>query len=111
MSAPNNGGYKALCPACGNRMRIRNSEAQTPTFKTMYAQCTNIACGATYTGSLTWDYALSPSGLDQPRVVLPIAPSTYYEHLAKRADPTRLSDRARRDEALRPEILRVFEEN
>lgn len=75
MSAPNNGGYKALCPACGDRMRIRNSEAQTPTFKTMYAQCTNIACGATYTGSLTWDYALSPSGLDQPRVVLPIAPS------------------------------------
>lgn len=75
MSVPNNGGYKALCPACGNRMRIRNSEAQTPTFKTMYAQCTNIACGATYTGSLTWDYALSPSGLDQPRVVLPIAPS------------------------------------
>lgn len=75
MSAPNNGGYKALCPACGHRMRIRNSEAQTPTFKTMYAQCTNIACGATYTGSLTWDYALSPSGLDQPRVVLPIAPA------------------------------------
>ena len=75
MSVPNNGGYKALCPACGHRMRIRNSEAQTPTFKTMYAQCTNIACGATYTGSLTWDYALSPSGLDQPRVVLPIAPS------------------------------------
>ncbi len=43
--------------------------------------------------------------------VLPIAPSTYYEHLAKRADPARLSDRARRDEVLRPEILRVFEEN
>ena len=43
--------------------------------------------------------------------MLPIAPSTYYEHLAKRADPTRLSERARRDEALRPEILRVFEEN
>jgi hypothetical protein len=36
--------------------------------------------------------------------VLPIAPSTYYEHLAKRADPSRRSDRARRDEALRPEI-------
>jgi putative transposase len=36
--------------------------------------------------------------------VLPIAPSTYYDHLAKRADPARLSDRARRDEALRPEI-------
>lgn len=43
--------------------------------------------------------------------MLPIAPSTYYEHLARRADPARLSDRARRDEALRPEIRRVFEEN
>ncbi len=43
--------------------------------------------------------------------VLPIAPSAYCEHLAKRTDPARLSDRAPRDEALRPEILRVFEEN
>ena len=42
--------------------------------------------------------------------VLPIAPSNYFEHLAKRADSRRLSDRARRDEALRPEILRAFEE-
>ena len=75
MSVANNGGYKCLCPACGERMRIRNSEAQTPTFKTMYAQCMNMACGATYAGSLTWDYALSPSGLDKPRVVLPVAPS------------------------------------
>ncbi len=43
--------------------------------------------------------------------VLPIAPSTYYDHLTKRADPARLSDRARRDATLRPEIKRVFEEN
>jgi hypothetical protein len=50
-------------------------------------------------------------GVEPICAVLPIAPSTYYEHLAKRADPARLSDRARRDEALRPEILRVFEEN
>lgn len=75
MSVSNNGGYKCLCPACGHRMRIRNSEAQTPTFKTMYAQCLNMTCGATYTGSLSWDYALSPSGIEQPRVALPLAPS------------------------------------
>lgn len=43
--------------------------------------------------------------------VLPIAPSTYYDHLAKRADPSRRSDRARRHEALRPDIRRVLEEN
>lgn len=42
---------------------------------------------------------------------LPIAPSTYYAHLAKRADPTLLSDRARRDAGLKPQIQRVFEEN
>ena len=43
--------------------------------------------------------------------VLPIAPSTYHAHVAKRADPTRLSARAKRDAALKPEIRRVFEEN
>ena len=42
---------------------------------------------------------------------LPIAPSTYYDHLARRADPARRSGRARRDEALRPEIRHVFEAN
>ncbi|WP_085980055.1 IS3 family transposase [Roseobacter sp. GAI101] len=43
--------------------------------------------------------------------VLPIAPATFYDHLAKQADPSRLSDRAKRDEELTPEIERVFEEN
>ncbi|ETD83671.1 integrase, partial [Rhodobacter capsulatus B6] len=43
--------------------------------------------------------------------LLPIAPSTYYDHLAKRADPARLSDRAKRDATLRPEIQRVFDAN
>ncbi|WP_425426075.1 IS3 family transposase [Albimonas donghaensis] len=43
--------------------------------------------------------------------VPPIAPSTCYDHLVRRADPARRSDRARRDEALRPEIRRVFEQN
>lgn len=75
MSTANNGGYKCLCPACGHKMRIRNSLAQTPVFKTMYAQCLNAACSASYAGSLTWDHTLSPSGLDQPRLTLPLAPS------------------------------------
>ena len=43
--------------------------------------------------------------------VLPIAPSTYRERMAQRRDPTRLSARARRDRALKPEIARVFAEN
>lgn len=43
--------------------------------------------------------------------VLPIAPSTYRTHAARQRDPARLSARARRDERLKPEIARVFEEN
>ena len=50
-------------------------------------------------------------GVEPISRVLPIAPSTYYEHVAQRVEPTRRSARARRDAALRPEVRRVFEEN
>ena len=43
--------------------------------------------------------------------VLPIAPSTYHENVARRADPSRLPPRARRDAQLQAEIRRVFEGN
>ena len=43
--------------------------------------------------------------------VLPIAPSTYYEHKARQADPSRLPARARRDQVLKGHIRRVREEN
>jgi transposase InsO family protein len=43
--------------------------------------------------------------------VLPIAPSTYHEHAAKRADPAKLSARAKRDVSLKVEVQRVFAEN
>lgn len=43
--------------------------------------------------------------------VLPIAPSTYFDHRTKQADPTKLSARARRDARLRPKINLVFEQN
>ena len=50
-------------------------------------------------------------GIEPICKVLPIAPSTYHDHVAKRLDPSRLSDRAKRDEALKIEVRRVFEEN
>jgi hypothetical protein len=43
--------------------------------------------------------------------VLPIAPSTYYARVADRDDPVKLSNRAKRDMVLKPEIKRVFKEN
>ncbi len=42
---------------------------------------------------------------------LPIAPSTYHAHRARRDDPSRRSDRAKRDAELRVEIGRVHAEN
>jgi putative transposase len=43
--------------------------------------------------------------------VLPIAPSTYHAHVARRVDSAKLSARAKRDTALQREIARVFVEN
>ena len=43
--------------------------------------------------------------------VLPIAPSTYHAHAARRADPGKLPARTRRDITLKTEIRRVYDEN
>lgn len=43
--------------------------------------------------------------------LLPIAPSNYYENVAKRLDMDRLSIHARSDISLKIEIRRVFNEN
>jgi putative transposase len=43
--------------------------------------------------------------------VLPIAPSSYHAHTARRADPSKLPARLKRDAALKVEIRRVYEEN
>ncbi|KAF0227364.1 MAG: putative IS3 family transposase IS51 group [Beijerinckiaceae bacterium] len=53
----------------------------------------------------------STHGVEPICKVLPIAPSTYFDHVAKRADPGKRSFRAKRDAVLQPEINRVFKEN
>jgi len=50
-------------------------------------------------------------GVEPICAVLPIAPSTYYEQKARERDPDRRPPRVVRDEALKPEIQRVFDEN
>jgi transposase InsO family protein len=50
-------------------------------------------------------------GVEPICAVLPIAPSTYYEQKARERDPDRRPPRAVRDELLKPEIQRVFDEN
>jgi putative transposase len=43
--------------------------------------------------------------------LLPLAPSTYFEHVARRRDPAKLPERAKRDAELQPHIQRVWQEN
>jgi hypothetical protein len=52
-----------------------------------------------------------PYGVAPICALLPIAPSSYYEHKAREANPERLPPWARRDAELRTEIRRVWEEN
>jgi putative transposase len=50
-------------------------------------------------------------GVEPICAVVPIAPSTYFAHVARRADPELLSARARQDAALGPKVQRVYREN
>ena len=50
-------------------------------------------------------------GVESICKLLPIAPSTYYEHKARQSDPTRLPKRVQRDAELRGMIRRVWQEN
>jgi transposase InsO family protein len=50
-------------------------------------------------------------GVESICEVLPIAPSTYFRHKGQQADPTRRPSRAHRDDELRVEIQRVWDQN
>jgi transposase InsO family protein len=50
-------------------------------------------------------------GVEPICAVLPIAPSTYHRHRAGQIDPARRSARAQRDDVLRIEIQRVYDEH
>ena len=47
-------------------------------------------------------------GVESICAVLPIAPSTYYEHKARELDPARAPARVRRDSELKVDIRRVW---
>jgi len=53
----------------------------------------------------------APFGVEPIGKVLPRAPSTYYLHAARKANPSLRSKRARRDDDLSALVRRVWEEN
>lgn len=66
--------YKLVCSHCHSPVRVRTSEGSHIQLRTLYLECTNIACAATYRGSLEVTHQLSPSGTPNPAVTLPFAP-------------------------------------
>ena len=50
-------------------------------------------------------------GVESICKLLPVAPSSYYAHAARRADPGKRPARVQRDAELRPAIRRVWEDN
>ncbi len=50
-------------------------------------------------------------GVESMCKVLPIAPSTYYEAKARERDPSRRPARYHRDETLKPQIARFWQDN
>jgi transposase InsO family protein len=53
----------------------------------------------------------SAYGVEPICKVLPIAPSTYYLHASRKANPELRSKRSKRDEALSDQIRRIWEDN
>ncbi|MBX9860683.1 MAG: ogr/Delta-like zinc finger family protein [Sphingomonas sp.] len=66
-------GRSIPCPHCGSVMRIYGSRLLTATYRQLHMQCTNVVCSASYRADLTLTHIISPSGLPNPSVNLPIA--------------------------------------
>jgi hypothetical protein len=54
-------------------MRIRTSEGQHIFLRITYMQCTNEACGWSVRAEFQMTHELSPSGMPNPTVCLPVA--------------------------------------
>lgn len=66
--------YKLVCPHCKGRMRIRTSEGTHVFLRVAYLQCTNEACGWSARAEFEMTHEMSPSGMPNPSVRLPVAP-------------------------------------
>lgn len=63
------------CPCCRADLFIRTSRDETPCFRNLWYQCSNVVCGATFNGHQAIGQQLSPSGIERPLMQLPMAPA------------------------------------
>ena len=69
------GQIRQECPICNDRARIRQSRRLTPLVTEYYIQCMNVDCGLTWKSQMEIIYALSPSSVSNPDVMIPPAPA------------------------------------
>ncbi|GLO54792.1 hypothetical protein PPUJ20066_08280 [Pseudomonas putida] len=78
--------YKLVCPHCNQRMRIRTSEGTHIFLRVAYLQCTNEACGWSVRAQFEMTHEMSPSGMANPAVRLPVAPVVIRRQAMKSTD-------------------------
>ncbi|MFJ7315071.1 ogr/Delta-like zinc finger family protein [Pseudomonas sp. NPDC098747] len=78
--------YKLVCPHCHSSLRIRTSEGQHIFLRLAYLQCTNEACGWSVRAEFQMTHELSPSGMPNPAVRLPLANAAIRRQAMKSAD-------------------------
>lgn len=77
--------YKLVCPHCGGKMRIRTSEGTHIFLRIAYLQCVNEACGWSVRAEFEMTHEMSPSGMPNPSVRLPVAPVALRRQAMKSA--------------------------
>ena len=70
------------CPHCNSPFRIRSSEYENALLRRLWGQCTNVNCGFTAQGFLTWDAELSPSAIPNPDIHLPKSAAKQHKGVA-----------------------------
>jgi len=77
--------YKLVYPHCAGRMRIRTSEGTHVFLRVAYLQCTNEACGWSARAEFEMTHEMSPSGMPNPSVRLPVAPVALRREAMRQA--------------------------
>lgn len=66
--------FGLICGHCSSNLRIRTSEGAHICLRTLFLQCTNELCGATYRGFAEVTHQYSPSAVQSPAFSLPTPP-------------------------------------
>lgn len=74
--------HRNPCPHCGSSFRIRTSEQENALLRRLWGQCSNVNCGFTAQGFLSWDAELSPSATPNPNINLPKSTAKQHEEVA-----------------------------